>query len=47
MVTLLMDGQSPSFEVNLEAVTASRLKLSSRLLALARRVISHSISSRG
>lgn len=38
MVALLMDGNSPVFEVNLEAVEGVQLKMSSRLLSLARRV---------
>ncbi len=47
MVTLLTDGKTPAFEVNLEAAAASKLKLSSRLLALARRVISHTVTAQG
>jgi len=47
MVTLLTDGKTPAFEVNLEAATASKLKLSSRLLALARRVINHTVAAKG
>lgn len=47
MVALLMDGNSPVFEVNLEAVEGARLKMSSRLLALARRVINRQVSAKG
>lgn len=47
MVALLTDGKAPAFEVNLEAVEAARLKLSSRLLALARRVVNHSTAAKG
>jgi len=47
MVALLMDGNSPAFEVNLEALEASRLKMSSRLLALARRVVGRQASVKG
>ena len=47
MVTLLVEGSAPVFEVNLEAVQAARLKLSSRLLALARRVVNHSTAAKG
>lgn len=47
MVALLMDGSSPVFEVNLQAVETARLKVSSRLLALARRVVSHPVSAKG
>lgn len=47
MVTLLMDGKTPQFEVNLESVAASRLKLSSRMLSLARRVVNHATAAKG
>jgi hypothetical protein len=47
MVSLLMDGSTPGFEVNLEAVQAARLKMSSRLLALARRVVNHAATDKG
>lgn len=47
MVTLLTDGKTPAFEVNLEAVEAARMKLSSRLLVLARRVVQHSTAAKG
>ena len=41
MVALFTDGKAPAFEVNLDAVDAAKLKLSSRMLALARRVVNH------
>ena len=47
MVTLLMDGKTPQFEVNLEPVSASRMKLSSRMLSLARRVVNQATSAKG
>lgn len=46
MVALLMEGKTPQFEVNLEPVTASRLKLSSRMLSLARRVVNQATSAK-
>lgn len=46
MVALLMDGKTPQFEVNLEPVSASRLKLSSRMLSLARRVVNQATSAK-
>ncbi len=47
MVALLMDGITPQFEVNLEPVSASGLKLSSRMLSLARRVVNRATSVSG
>jgi hypothetical protein len=47
MVALLAEGNSPVFEVNLEAVEGARLKMSSRLLSLARRVVNHQASAKG
>ncbi|GAC1631551.1 MAG: hypothetical protein NVS9B14_03540 [Candidatus Acidiferrum sp.] len=47
MVTLLTDGKTPQFEVNLEPASASRLKLSSRMLSLARRVVNHATAAKG
>lgn len=47
MVALLMDGKTPQFEVNLEPVGACRLKLSSRMLSLARRVVNQSTAAKG
>jgi hypothetical protein len=47
MMTLLTDGASPGFEVNLEAVQAARLKVSSRLLALAKRVMNTTAAAKG
>lgn len=47
MVALLMDGKTPQFEVNLEPVTASKLKLSARMLSLARRVVNQTTSAKG
>lgn len=47
MVALLTEGKSPAFEVNLDAMDAARVKMSSRLLALARRVVNHPVSAKG
>ena len=47
MVALLMDGKTPQFEVNLEPVGACRLKLSSRMLSLARRVVNQATAAKG
>lgn len=47
MVALLSDGKSLGFEVNLGAMDAARVKMSSRLLALARRVVNHQASAKG
>ncbi len=47
MMALLMEGTSPGFEVNLEAVQAARLRVSSRLLVLARRAVNHSATGKG
>jgi len=46
MVVLLTDGKAPAFEVNLEAVEAAKLKLSARMLALARRVVNHTVTAK-
>lgn len=46
MVALFTDGKAPAFEVNLDAVDAAKLKLSSRMLALARRVVNHTIAEK-
>jgi hypothetical protein len=46
MVALFTEGMAPAFEVNLEAVTAAKLKLSSRMLALARRVVNHAVAAK-
>ena len=46
MVALFTDGKAPAFEVNLDAVDAAKLKLSSRMLALARRVVNHTITAK-
>ncbi|MBS1841419.1 MAG: YfiR family protein [Acidobacteria bacterium] len=46
MMTLLTDGSSPGFEVNLEAVQAARLRVSSRLLALAKRVVNRATAAK-
>jgi uncharacterized protein DUF4154 len=47
MVALLMDGKTPQFEVNLEPVSACRMKLSSRMLSLARRVVNQATAAKG
>jgi hypothetical protein len=47
MIALFTDGLVPGFEVNLDAVDAARLKLSSRLLALARRVVNREPAAKG
>lgn len=47
MVALLTDGRTPQFEVNLDPVNTSRLKLSSRMLSLARRVVNQAASAKG
>ena len=47
MVTLLTEGKTPAFEVNLDAVEAARMKLSSRLLVLARKVVNHATVAKG
>jgi hypothetical protein len=47
MVALFTDGKAPAFEVNLGAVEAAKLKLSSRMLALARRVVNHTVAAKG
>ena len=46
MVALFTDGKSPGFEVNLEAVGAAKLKLSSRMLAVARRVVNRTVAAK-
>ena len=46
MVVLLTDGKAPTFEVNLEAVETAKLKLSARMLALARRVVNHTMAAK-
>jgi len=46
MVALFTDGKTRAFEVNLEAVDAAKLKLSSRMLALARRVVNHTVAAK-
>jgi hypothetical protein len=46
MVALFTDGKAPAFEVNLEAVDAAKLKLSSRMLALARRIVNHTAAAK-
>jgi hypothetical protein len=46
MVALFTEGTAPAFEVNLEAVDAAKLKLSSRMLALARRVVNHTMAAK-
>ncbi len=46
MVALFTDGKPPAFEVNLDAVDAAELKLSSRMLALARRVVNHTVTAK-
>lgn len=46
MVALFSDGKAPAFEVNLDAVNAAKLKLSSRMLALARRVVNHTVAAK-
>ena len=46
MVALFTDGKAPAFEVNLDAVDAAELKLSSRMLALARRVVNHTVTAK-
>jgi len=46
MVALFTDGKAPTFEVNLDAADAAKLKLSSRMLALARRVVNHTVSAK-
>ena len=46
MVVLLTDGKAPAFEVNLQAVETAKLKLSSRMLALARRVVNHTVAAK-
>ena len=46
MVALFTDGKAPAFEVNLDAVDAAKLKLSSRMLALARRVVNHTVTAK-
>ena len=47
MVSLLMQGSELKFEVNLDAMSDAHLKMSSQLLALARRVINRSAAARG
>jgi len=47
MMALLTDGKSPGFEVNLDAVQLARLKVSSRLLILARRVTNRATAAKG
>ena len=46
MVALFTDGKAPAFEVNLDAADAAQLKLSSRMLALARRVVNHTVTAK-
>jgi len=46
MVALFTDGKAPAFEVNLDAADAAKLKLSSRMLALARRVVNHTVAAK-
>ena len=46
MVALFTDRKTQAFEVNLEAVDAAKLKLSSRMLALARRVVNHTVAAK-
>ncbi len=46
MVALFTDGKAPAFEVNLDAADAAKLKLSSRMLALARRVVNHTVTAK-
>lgn len=47
MLSFFIQGESLGFDVNLGEVNKARLRISSRMLALARRVVNQAVATKG